>query len=194
MWMDIGEIELNAGNVVLDFVNTVEDRLGERPEDLLRTPSDLAEWAAMSRLPAGRQAALRSAELGKALDLRERLTALLDAKLDGLALDPADLAALAAAEARARAAGTLEQGESGLLRWRWDPESPAGVRHAIAAAASELLSSPDADRIGRCAGRGCGWFFLDATKRGNRRWCSMKDCGQAAKSANRRARRASASR
>ena len=189
--MDVGELELNAGNVVLDFVNTVEDRLEERPEDLLRTPADLAEWAAMSGVPAGRPPALRSAELARALDLRERLTALLDAKLDGRALDPGDLAALAAAEARAHAAGSLEQGEDGLLRWRWDPESPASVRHTIAAAASELLSSPDADRIGRCAGHGCGWFFLDATKRGNRRWCSMKDCGQAAKSANRRARRAS---
>ena len=189
--MDVGELELNAGNVVLDFVNTVEDRLEERPEDLLRTPADLAEWAAMSGVLAGRPPALRSAELARALDLRERLTALLDAKLDGRALDPGDLAALAAAEARARAAGSLEQGEDGLLRWRWDPESLASVRHTIAAAASELLSSPDADRIGRCAGQGCGWFFLDATKRGNRRWCSMKDCGQVAKSANRRARRAS---
>jgi predicted RNA-binding Zn ribbon-like protein len=192
--MDVGELELSAGNVVLDFVNTVEDRLEERPEDLLRTPADLAEWAAMSGVPAGRPPALRSAELARALDLRERLTALLDAKLDGRALDPGDLAALAAAEARAHAAGSLEQGEDGLLRWRWDPESPASLRHTIAAAASELLSGPDADRIGRCAGHGCGWFFLDATKRGNRRWCSMKDCGQAAKSANRRARRASRSR
>ena len=189
--MDVGELELNAGNVVLDFVNTVEDRLEERPEDLLRTPADLAEWAAMSGVLAGRPPALRSAELARALDLRERLTALLDAKLDGRALDPGDLAALAAAEARAHAAGSLEQGEDGLLRWRWDPESLASVRHTIAAAASELLSSPGADRIGRCAGQGCGWFFLDATKRGNRRWCSMKDCGQVAKSANRRARRAS---
>jgi predicted RNA-binding Zn ribbon-like protein len=192
--MDVGELELNGGNVVLDFVNTVEDRLEERPEDLLRTPADLAEWAAMSGVLAGGPPALRSSELARALDLRERLTALLDAKLDGRALDPGDLAALAAAEARAHAAGSLEQAEDGLLRWRWDPESLASVRHRIAAAASELLSSPDADRIGRCAGQGCGWFFLDATKRGNRRWCSMKDCGQAAKSANRRARRASRSR
>jgi len=41
---------------------------------------------------------------------------------------------------------------------------------------------------GQCAGAGCGWFFLDTTKRGNRRWCSMRDCGQDAKSARRRAR------
>jgi predicted RNA-binding Zn ribbon-like protein len=192
--MDVGELELSAGNVVLDFVNTVEDRLEERPEDLLRTPADLAEWGAMSGVLAGPPPALRSAELARALDLRERLTALLDAKVDGRALDPGDLAALAAAEARAHAAGSLEQGEDGLLRRRWDPESLASVRHTIAAAACELLSSPGADRIGRCAGQGCGWFFLDATKRGNRRWCSMKDCGQVAKSANRRARRASRSR
>ncbi|MHB1433466.1 MAG: CGNR zinc finger domain-containing protein [Streptosporangiaceae bacterium] len=38
-------------------------------------------------------------------------------------------------------------------------------------------------------GDACGWYFLDVTKRGNRRWCSMSDCGQDAKVARRRATR-----
>jgi predicted RNA-binding Zn ribbon-like protein len=190
--MEVGELELNAGNVALDFVNTVEDRLEERPEDVLRTPADLAEWGARTGvLEAAPQPVRGGGELAKALDLREHLTGLLDARLDGQALDPGDLAALGAAEAEARSAGALEEDENGLLCWRWDPRSLSSVRHTVAAAASELLSRQAADRLGRCAGQGCGWFFLDATKRGNRRWCSMKDCGQIAKSANRRARRKS---
>ena len=46
------------------------------------------------------------------------------------------------------------------------------------------------DFIRQCPGDHCGWFFLDSTKRGNRRWCSMSECGQEAKTAQRRARSA----
>lgn len=188
--MDVAELELNSGNLALDFANTVEDRLNELPEDLLRTPTDLAEWGVMAGLLEGAQEPTRGdLELGRALDLRQHLTALLDHKLDGQVFDPGDLRVLATLEADAHLASLLEQGEDGLLIRRWDPGSLATVRHTVAVAAAELLSSRAADRIGRCAGPGCGWFFLDATKRGNRRWCSMRDCGQIAKSANRRARR-----
>ena len=42
--MEIGEVERVAGNLALDFLNTVEDRLRPEREELLRTPADLAEW------------------------------------------------------------------------------------------------------------------------------------------------------
>ena len=113
--MEVGELELNAGNVALDFVNTVEDRLEERPEDLLRAPADLAEWGAMAGVLEGPPQPVRDrGELTRALELREHLTGLLDAKLDGRELAPEDLAALAGAEAAARAAGGLEEDENGL--------------------------------------------------------------------------------
>jgi predicted RNA-binding Zn ribbon-like protein len=28
---------------------------------------------------------------------------------------------------------------------------------------------------------GCGWLFVDESRNGSRRWCSMKDCGNRAK-------------
>jgi predicted RNA-binding Zn ribbon-like protein len=43
--------------------------------------------------------------------------------------------------------------------------------------AEELFSSPLAGRIKVCASEGCGWAFLDTSKNGTRRWCSMKLCG-----------------
>jgi len=36
-------------------------------------------------------------------------------------------------------------------------------------------------RIRRCANPVCVLYFLDATKNGTRRWCSMKTCGNRAK-------------
>jgi predicted RNA-binding Zn ribbon-like protein len=43
--------------------------------------------------------------------------------------------------------------------------------------AEELLCSSNAARIKVCAAEGCGWVFLDTSKNGTRRWCSMKLCG-----------------
>jgi predicted RNA-binding Zn ribbon-like protein len=41
----------------------------------------------------------------------------------------------------------------------------------------ELLRSPDAARVHRCAGRGCAWLFVDTTRNHSRRWCRTDDCG-----------------
>jgi predicted RNA-binding Zn ribbon-like protein len=46
--------------------------------------------------------------------------------------------------------------------------------------AIELLTSPaELKRVRECPGEDCGWLFYDSS--GRRRWCSMEDCGNAAK-------------
>jgi predicted RNA-binding Zn ribbon-like protein len=197
----IAELDLVAGHPALDFLNTVEGRLGPEYDDVLRGPEDLEAWGVRAGLltaDAGRGRGVAGArraggsrgaraELAAALELREHLLSLLDARVAGHPADAADLRALARAVAAAHAAGALVQQQGGELRWSWDPGALATVRHTVATTASELLASPAAARIGRCDGAGCGWYFLDTTKRGNRRWCSMRECGQDAKSARRRA-------
>jgi predicted RNA-binding Zn ribbon-like protein len=193
-WYSVGvdpitDLEMVGGHPALDLVNTVEDRFGPHHSDVLRGPSDLIAWGEQAGLltgDAGRGRGARS-EFTAALELREHLTALLDARVAGRPASTADLRALAREVAAAHVAGTLVQKGDGTLCWRWNPSALATVRHTVATAASDLLASPAVARIGQCAGAGCGWFFLDTTKRGNRRWCSMRDCGQDAKSARRRA-------
>jgi predicted RNA-binding Zn ribbon-like protein len=183
----IADLQHVAGNLALDFVNTVEDRLGPDREDFLTGPAELAEWGALAGVLGDHaRASEPRAELEAAMELREHLTAIFEAQIAGRPAGRRDLDALAQAVAAADTEGTLERGEDGLLGWCWDPAALASVRHRVAKAAYELLSGPAASRIGECAGPGCGWFFLDSTKRGNRRWCSMRDCGQEAKSARRR--------
>jgi predicted RNA-binding Zn ribbon-like protein len=183
----IANIELLGGHPALDFLNTVDDRLSPRPDEYLRDAGDLAAWGVAAGLLEDPRASAGDDELVAAIALRAHVTALLDARATDRAAAAADREALARAVAEAYAAGSLEQDPGGSLRWRWDPSELATVRHRVATAAAELLASPAADRIGRCDGQECGWFFLDTTKRGNRRWCSMSDCGQEAKSARRRA-------
>jgi predicted RNA-binding Zn ribbon-like protein len=186
----IAELERVSGDLALDFLNTIEDRDGPQRRDFLSGPGELAEWgAAAGLIDAGAAAPDPDAEFATALELRDRITAILAARLAGRDPAPRDLSGLAGAVAAAHSEGTLVPDDEGRVRWRWDPSEMASVRHSVATAAYDLLASPAAARIGECDGPACGWFFLDTSKRGNRRWCSMRECGQDAKSAQRRASR-----
>lgn len=185
----LSELPFVAGDVALDFVNTAELRGDPLAGDVLRTPTDLVEWGRRYGLLASDAPPADEAELRAALRTRELLYRLFDAHVRGDRPADADLAALAAAVAEAHASGRLVAGEDGRLRWEWDRVRPATIRNTAAVAATELLRGDRSDRLKQCPGEHCGWLFLDATKRGNRRWCSMSECGQQAKSARRRQRR-----
>jgi predicted RNA-binding Zn ribbon-like protein len=43
------------------------------------------------------------------------------------------------------------------------------------------LVGPDSERVRECANNRCLWLFLDDSKNGTRRWCSMQACGNRAK-------------
>lgn len=58
----------------------------------------------------------------------------------------------------------------------------------IARSAIALVASPFLDRIRRCAGPSCSMLFLDNSRPGKRRWCSMNRCGNKQKKRNMRAR------
>lgn len=68
-------------------------------------------------------------------------------------------------------------GECELVQLRpvWGFEAVESPLWPVGLAAYELLTGPRARRIKRCAG--CPWLFLDQSKNGSRRWCSMDICG-----------------
>lgn len=75
--------------------------------------------------------------------------------------------------------------------WRWD--SGGGLLAPlwpIVAAAVELLTNGPAGHIKPC--HACWFLFIDHSKNGSRRWCSMEDCGKAAKIARYLQRRSDA--
>ena len=51
----------------------------------------------------------------------------------------------------------------------------------VARAAAELLTAEERVLVRQCGGDPCGWLFLDRSRKHNRRWCSMADCGNRAK-------------
>ena len=195
----VAEIPFIAGHVALDFVNTAEGRGHPDAGEALRTPGDLRLWgerrgviAHVANANANAVADDADADAGlrefpAAVQARELLYRLFLGQARGERAAAADLSQLEGLASGAYQAARLNQEADGRLSWDWDRSQLATVRHVAVVSALELLSQSPGDRLKQCPGDHCGWFFLDATKRGNRRWCSMSECGQDAKTARRRA-------
>jgi predicted RNA-binding Zn ribbon-like protein len=103
--------------------------------------------------------------------------------------DPA-LRRLHLAYIEALAQGQLTGGTEGCA-WTWDPGSGLlAPLWPIVAAAVELLTHGTTGHIKPC--HACRSLFIDHSKNGSRRWCSMDDCGKAAKIARYLRRRSDA--
>ena len=162
-------------DLCLDFANTRYWRGQETPTETLNVPADLAAWAKASKpLPA--------TEFDEAIALREALYRLFDAQAQGKAAPTRDLDALNRALAQAPARITLKRGRDG---YEWEVDAKAGTALALLApvlwSAGDLLAGPRLDKVRRCANPDCGWLFLDDSRAGKRRWCSMSSCGNRAK-------------
>jgi len=72
------------------------------------------------------------------------------------------------------------------LRRRW--REPGALIAPVAQAMAEFVCSADFTRVKQCEGPGCVITFLDKTRAGTRRWCSMAVCGNRAKQAAHRDR------
>ncbi|PRY02622.1 CGNR zinc finger domain-containing protein [Allonocardiopsis opalescens] len=170
-----------AAELLRDFANTYDV---EQAEESLRAPSDLVEWLAYQGLaPEAAQAG--TAALDAALRLRAGLRAALAGHHDGAA-DHAGLA-LAAAEHPLRLGFDADRP---VLLPAADPGAEpveAGLARVVAAVAA-AQSDGTWTRVKLCATADCRWAFVDTSKNRSRTWCSMRVCGNRAKTRAYRAR------
>ena len=167
-----------TGRPCLDFLHTGGS--GDRTEpELLDSRESVERWLAHVL----GLAAVEDADLRATLTLRDALWSLARARVAGRDLDPDQVATLDAyAEApppipRLTAAGDRAPVATG---------APAALS-AIARDAIDLLSGPLGHRIRVCAADDCTLLFVDASRPGTRRWCSMERCGNLAKTRTHRA-------
>jgi predicted RNA-binding Zn ribbon-like protein len=66
-----------------------------------------------------------------------------------------------------------------------------GLLATVAREAIFLFGGPARAHVRQCEGDGCAILFLDTSRKGTRRWCSMKACGNKAKVAQFRQRQRS---
>lgn len=71
-------------------------------------------------------------------------------------------------------------------RWR----SPDALLYPVAEAIAQLVTAADFTDVKHCEGPNCTLHFLDTTRDRRRRWCSMAVCGNRAKQAAHRLRKA----
>ena len=71
----------------------------------------------------------------------------------------------------------------GGYTWVWDEGGRAldSMLWPVARSAADLLTSGELQAVRQCAGRACGWLFLDTSRNRTRRWCDMSVCGNRAK-------------
>ena len=201
--MDLHELRLVGGRPCLDFCNTLDPRESPRPRDFLPSYGDLVAWAERAGLVAAAEArslvaeartrpAAAGAVFEEALVLREALFRVFSSVAARELVDAADLEILNGVLQRAGARARLTGSGPGFA-WSWsgdgELERPLWL---VARSAAELLTSDELERLRKCAGRLCGWLFLDASKNRSRRWCSMESCGSRAKMRRLYARRRAA--
>jgi predicted RNA-binding Zn ribbon-like protein len=188
------DLKLVAGELCLDFVNTIEWHASDHPIELLRNYGDIVAWGRRVRIldPAAGNRLLREARidpvqaavvLERAIEIRETIYRVALACTRRQAPVPADLEGFNRELKAALRHVRVAPGPRGLT-WTWDPDDRQldSVLWPILRSAAELLTSERQQRIGQCADdRGCGWLFLDNTKNHSRRWCEMNDCGNRAK-------------
>lgn len=194
----LANLRIVAGNLALDFVNTSSGpRHGPADSEWLSSYEDFAAWSRRVGIAAeppieSAAGAAGLAALARVLACRDDMHEIFLAIADGSAPPDQALRRLQLAYVEALAHGQLSSdGDGGGgYQWRWDPDSSLlSPLWTVVAAAVELLTHGPTDRVKPC--HACRFLFVDLSKNGSRRWCSMEDCGKAAKIARYLERRAS---
>jgi predicted RNA-binding Zn ribbon-like protein len=177
--------KFRGGSLALDFPATLAARLRAEPRELLQTPRDLGRWLVAAGL-AKSEPPVTEEELRQARELREALYRLASARLDGHPFPEPERALLNRWAAGRTPAPCLEA--DGMS---WAREDASALLSLLARDAVELLGGELGGRIRQCAGEGCALLFVDTSRTGGRKWCSMSGCGNKAKVASFRERQRS---
>jgi predicted RNA-binding Zn ribbon-like protein len=190
---DFRQADLVAGNVALDFANTVTARDTE-PRDWIDGYPRLIEWARLAGVvdeegarrllaEAGRTPREAAASLGRARRFREALHEACSALIARRPLPEHALGEIESAWKRAASRGRLEprHGQLALAPAPADSGLDLPLDRVVFEAVT-LLAAFDAGRTRVCKGHDCAWLFVDTSKGGRRVWCDMATCGNTAKS------------
>jgi predicted RNA-binding Zn ribbon-like protein len=168
-----------AGNLALDFANTVSWRGTDREIDHLADLGGLLDWARAAELevdaaalPAGAGVSI----LTSASRLRDAIGAIGSAFAARRPLPGDALTTL-----RDAAAGALSRAvlAGDPLRPRFSGQDR--LLGTVAWAALDLFTGAEVTRIKECPFHDCRWLFIDRSRNGSRRWCEMSTCGNRAK-------------
>jgi len=190
---DAGNLKLLGGRLCLDFVNTLDWRGTDTPQEFLNTFRDLVSWSRHVGICTKQEAETlyRMAErsnaeaklvLNRAIKLRETIYRLFATSIACRNPAKKDLAFFNENLCRAMKESRLTATKEGFA---WDitgnKMKPDWILNPIIHSAAEILASDELKKVKACADSACGWLFIDVSRNQSRRWCDMKDCGNRAK-------------
>lgn len=178
-----------GGALWINLANTVRMR-GHRVTDMLEEPGYLDEWLHDNELhglnnTAGAGSAVpREDLLPELLRLRGVCRLVLEDLDHGGTLSDEAFAAMEAEASRLDVALRAERDAQGLPHLiTYGQTAVQDVLYPIVRSLFETLASVSSDRIRICEHDDCILHFVDTSKSGKRRWCSMDTCGNRHKAA-----------
>lgn len=169
-----------SGRLCLWFVATVGNR-GSQPFERLETSEDLNRWFVQAEL-LHQPLSISESELETARLLREAIYRVALARIHCNAPEQRDCDLVNEWAARPPLFPQLNADGHTCF---WDAQQFFTAALAmIARDAVTLFASPEAERLKICAQPPCAMLFLDISRSGQRRWCSMNVCGNRAKKMN----------
>lgn len=188
------KFKLIGGLPSLDFVNTVGGRIAsDIRDDKLVEYEDLLAWSRKAGLigqkevrmlaqRAKEQPRAATAVLKRAVQLREAAYRLFKAAIENERPDSADLQKLNQELQLAKRREILVHDSAGYhFEWGTAEVPLDKMLSVLAQSAAMVLTSDQLSLMKQCGGERCGWLFWDKSRRRNRTWCDMKDCGNLAK-------------
>ena len=117
-----------------------------------------------------------------AIGLRETIYRMFDSLASGRSPAADDLTSFNAMLQAAPPRSQLRH-EDGRFGWGIGPGEPSLpiLLAPVLWSAGDLIAGPRRARVRRCGNPQCLYLFLDDSKSGTRRWCSMSSCGNRAK-------------
>ena len=193
------EFEWDGNHPALNFVNTLDERLSAGPVERLGGYLALVSFARQAGLIDAKTGTALAAVAGEpaakdalrdAVGLREACHRVLRATLSAKAPASADVGILNGQMSDAHANRVMSVSAKEAA-WGW--REPHAIRRPVwelALAIEDLMFHDQRGKVRTCAAGDCGVLFIDLSKAGRRRWCSMSKCGNQHKAHQFRSRRA----
>jgi predicted RNA-binding Zn ribbon-like protein len=174
-----------GNQLALDFLNTRPVQNGE-PQELLPDLSALLRWFQAAGLLSRRQAANLQGRwgpserarrvVGAMRAWRERLRTQIIAWERGGAVGGSTIRELNRLLAEYPMRARLKvPGDGPATELYFEPRQPEDLWAPLAHSTASLFAGADHKRVRQCGG--CVLHFHDSSKKGTRRWCSMRFCG-----------------
>jgi predicted RNA-binding Zn ribbon-like protein len=169
------DFRFHGGRVSVNFTATVGKRWCDGGFERLGDPAALGRWFTEAGLTE-HDPHCSPADLRHARHLREASYRLMLARMDRGQPSPDDVATVNVWAAEPAPGTELQMTAAGLRAHLVRVTTPALLAQ-IARDAVDVIGSTEGQRLRECANPECSLLFVDTSRAGTRRWCSMSACG-----------------